>query len=54
MASSVNTSMHDAREFFWFAHLGGLIPGGPSVYARIRGLGTGYAQTCGCPCETLI
>ena len=35
MASSINTSMHGVRGFFRFAHIDGLIPGDPAVYARL-------------------
>ena len=35
MASSVNTSMHAVRGFFRFAHIDGLIPSDPAVYARL-------------------
>lgn len=35
MASSVNTSMHAVRGFFRFAHIDGLIPNDPAVYANL-------------------
>jgi site-specific recombinase XerD len=35
MDSSVNTMMHAVRGFFRFAHIGGLIPADPAVYARL-------------------
>jgi integrase/recombinase XerD len=35
MDSSVNTMMHGVRGFFRFAHIDGLIPGDPAVYARL-------------------
>ena len=35
MASSVNTMMHAVRGFFRFAHIDGLIPADPAVYARL-------------------
>ena len=35
MASSVNTMMHAVRGFFRFAHIDGLIPHDPAVYARL-------------------
>lgn len=35
MPSSVNTSMHAVRGFFRFAHIDGLIPSDPAVYARL-------------------
>lgn len=34
MCSSVNTTMHAVRGFFRFAHIDGLIPSDPAVYAR--------------------
>jgi integrase/recombinase XerD len=34
MDSSVNTTMHAVRGFFRFAHIDGLIPSDPAVYAR--------------------
>lgn len=35
MDSSVNTTMHAVRGFFRFAHIDGLIPSVPAVYARL-------------------
>lgn len=35
MHSSVNTMMHGVRGFFRFAHIDGLIPADPAVYARL-------------------
>jgi integrase/recombinase XerD len=35
MDSSVNTTMHAVRGFFRFAHIDGLIPADPAVYARL-------------------
>jgi integrase/recombinase XerD len=35
MASSVNTMMHAVRGFFRFAHIDGIIPADPAVYARL-------------------
>jgi integrase/recombinase XerD len=35
MASSINTMMHGLRGFFRFAHIDGLIPSDPAVYARV-------------------
>jgi integrase len=35
MASSINTMMHGVRGFFRFAHIDGLIPSDPAVYARL-------------------
>jgi integrase/recombinase XerD len=36
MPSSINTMMHGVRGFFRFAHIDGLIPADPAVYARLR------------------
>ena len=35
MSSSVTTMMHGVRGFFRFAHIDGLIPADPAVYARL-------------------
>jgi integrase/recombinase XerD len=35
MASSVTTSMHAVRGFFRFAHIDGIVPADPAVYARL-------------------
>ena len=35
MASSTNTMMHGVRGFFRFAHIDGMIPADPAVYARL-------------------
>jgi integrase len=35
MDSSINTMMHGVRGFFPFAHIDGLIPADPAVYARL-------------------
>ena len=35
MASSINTMMHGLRGYFRFAHIDGLIPADPAVYARL-------------------
>ena len=35
MESSTNTMMHGVRGFFRFAHIDGLIPSDPAVYARL-------------------
>jgi integrase/recombinase XerD len=35
MASSTNTMMHGVRGFFRFAHIDGLIPADPALYARL-------------------
>jgi integrase len=34
-SSSINTMMHGVRGFFRFAHIDGLIPADPAVYARL-------------------
>jgi site-specific recombinase XerD len=35
MPSSINTMMHGVRGFFRFAHIDGLLPADPAVYARL-------------------
>ena len=35
MAFSVNTTMHGVRGLFRFAHIAGLTPDDPAVYARL-------------------
>jgi hypothetical protein len=35
MSSSINTMMHGVRGFFRIAHIDGLIPADPAVYARL-------------------
>jgi IS30 family transposase len=35
MPSSINTMMHGVRGFFRFAHIDGLVPADPAVYARL-------------------
>ena len=35
MDSSINTMMHGVRGFFRFAHIDGIIPADPAVYARL-------------------
>jgi integrase/recombinase XerD len=47
MASSVNTSMHAVRGFFRFAHIDGLIPGDPAVYARLPKIHADESRTQG-------
>lgn len=47
MASSVNTSMHAVRGFFRFAHIDGLIPGDPAVYARLPKIHSHESRTQG-------
>jgi len=47
MASSVNTSMHAVRGFFRFAHIDGLIPSDPAVYARLPKIHSDESRTQG-------
>jgi hypothetical protein len=47
MASSVNTSMHAVRGFFRFAHIDGLIPSDPAVYARLPKIESDESPTQG-------
>ena len=47
MASSVNTSMHAVRGFFRFAHIDGLIPSDPAVYARLPRVESDESRTQG-------
>jgi integrase len=47
MASSVNTSMHAVRGFFRFAHIDGLIPNDPAVYARLPKIHSDGSRTQG-------
>jgi site-specific recombinase XerD len=47
MASSVNTSMHEVRGFFRFAHIDGLIPSDPAVYARLPRVESDESRTQG-------
>src|SRR6478672_6701959 len=47
MASSVNTSMHAVRGFFRFAHIDGLIPSDPAVYARLPKVHADESRTQG-------
>ena len=35
MDSSINTMMHAVRGYFRFAHIDGLVPADPAVYARL-------------------
>jgi site-specific recombinase XerD len=35
MPSSINTMMHGIRGYFRFAHIDGLTPHDPAVYARL-------------------
>jgi len=47
MASSTNTMMHGVRGFFRFAHIDGLIPADPAVYARLPKLHADESRTHG-------
>jgi integrase/recombinase XerD len=47
MASSVNTAMHAVRGFFRFAHIDGLIPSDPAVYARLPKIHSDESRTHG-------
>lgn len=46
-ASSVNTCMHAIRGYFKFAHIDGLIPSDPAVYARLPKVETDESRTQG-------
>ncbi len=47
MASSTNTMMHGVRGFFRFAHIDGLIPADPAVYARLPKIHSDESRTQG-------
>jgi integrase/recombinase XerD len=47
MDSSVNTMMHAVRGFFRFAHIDGLIPADPAVYARLPKIHRDESRTQG-------
>src|SRR5918995_4591152 len=47
MNSSVNTMLHGVRGFFRFAHIDGLIPADPAVYARLPKVHTDESRTQG-------
>lgn len=47
MASSINTMMHGLRGYFRFAHIDGLIPADPAVYARLPKVHTDESRTQG-------
>src|SRR5690349_15744757 len=47
MASSINTMMHGVRGFFRFAHIDGLIPADPAVYARLPKIHSDESRTQG-------
>ena len=47
VASSTNTMMHGVRGFFRFAHIDGLIPADPAVYARLPKVHADESRTQG-------
>jgi integrase/recombinase XerD len=47
LASSTNTMMHGVRGFFRFAHIAGLIPADPAVYARLLKIHSDESRTQG-------
>ena len=47
MASSINTMMHGLRGYFRYAHIDGLIPSDPAVYARLPRIHTDESRTQG-------
>jgi integrase/recombinase XerD len=47
MASSTNTTMHGVRGYFRFAHIDGLIPADPAVYARLPKVHSDESRTQG-------
>jgi hypothetical protein len=47
MASSTNTTMHGVRGYFRFAHIDGLIPADPAVYARLPNVHSDESRTQG-------
>jgi integrase/recombinase XerD len=47
MASSANTVMHGVRGLFRFAHIDGLIPADPAVYARLPKVHSDESRTQG-------
>jgi site-specific recombinase XerD len=47
MASSTNTMMHGVRGFFRFAHIDGVIPADPAVYARLPKVQSDESRTHG-------
>ena len=54
MDSSVTTMMHGVRGFFRFAHIDGLIPADPAVYARLPRLHRDESRTQGLDRPELI
>ena len=47
MPSSINTMMHGVRGFFRFAHIDGLTPSDPAVYARLPKVNADETRTQG-------
>jgi site-specific recombinase XerC len=47
MASSTNTMMHGVRGYFRFAHIDGMIPADPAVYARLPKVHSDESRTQG-------
>jgi integrase/recombinase XerD len=47
MPSSINTMMHGVWGFFRFAHIDGMIPSDPAVYARQPKIHTDESRTQG-------
>ncbi|MGH3332216.1 MAG: tyrosine-type recombinase/integrase [Nocardioidaceae bacterium] len=47
MPSSINTMMHGVRGFFRFAHVDGLIPADPAIYARLPKIHQDESRTQG-------
>jgi integrase len=47
MPSSINTMMHGIRGFFRFAHIDGLVPSDPAVYARLPKIHQDESRTQG-------
>jgi integrase/recombinase XerD len=47
MPSSINTMMHGVRGFFRFAHIDGLIPADPAIYARLPKIHQDESRTQG-------
>ena len=52
--SSVTTMMHGVRGFFRFAHIDGLIPADPAVYARLPKVHRDESRTQGLDRPELI
>ncbi len=47
MDSSVNTMMHAVRGYFRFAHIDGVVPADPAVYARLPKVSRDESRTHG-------